>query len=347
MFSIALRAFVLISIALLAAGSAPPRPSATAGVFDEPTVFSLRGSGVDSIEDLATDAEGNLYIVGVTTSPDLPMKNAAQPALNGGASDAFVAKLAPGGAEVLWATYLGGSDADAANFVAVDGAGNVYVAGATKSADFPLTVDRLGTPGVFPVAFVTKFDRDGELVYSTVMDGIQAAEDLRGLAVDRGGNSYVVGKAWPPAENGWPRPNLPTTPGALQAEPGDGFIAKFDRSGAPVHISYLAASANSVAAGQEGEALVGCQGGRLLRIDSSGSRLTGSAYVGGEDKPDFYPDAAMAMNTDEDGNVYVAGTTTQPDFPVRPPARFRRACARAIARPAPALRRVSTRGICS
>jgi hypothetical protein len=78
----------------------------------------------------------NVYVAGYTTSTDFPVLGAIQP-LSGGSYDAFVAKLDWNGAST-WATYLGGTLTDAANALALDGAGGVYVAGQTLSSDFPL-----------------------------------------------------------------------------------------------------------------------------------------------------------------------------------------------------------------
>jgi len=73
-------------------------------------------------------------------------------------SDAFVAKLAPGGATVLWSTYLGGSSVEAATAIGVDGRGNVYVTGTTFSTDFP----GAGAHGYSNV-FLTKYDPNGTI----------------------------------------------------------------------------------------------------------------------------------------------------------------------------------------
>jgi hypothetical protein len=56
------------------------------------------------------------------------------------ATDAFVAKLSPSGA-LLWSTYIGGTNSDSANTIAVDASGNVWVCGDTASTDFPLTAN--------------------------------------------------------------------------------------------------------------------------------------------------------------------------------------------------------------
>ena len=89
---------------------------------------------------IAVDAHGNIYMTGVTDSTSFPTKNALQPTFGGGFSDAFVAEINPslvGAASLVYSTYLGGSDYDEGNGVAVDSSGNAYVTGFTYSLNFP------------------------------------------------------------------------------------------------------------------------------------------------------------------------------------------------------------------
>ncbi|MEO6121177.1 MAG: SBBP repeat-containing protein, partial [Acidimicrobiales bacterium] len=98
----------------------------------------LGGGAADAAAGIALDGAGNLYIAGSTASPDFPTANAFQPANGAGTtSDAFVAKLNPAGNALLWSTFLGGGAADAATSIAVDAAGNAYLAGSVASTDFP------------------------------------------------------------------------------------------------------------------------------------------------------------------------------------------------------------------
>ena len=106
---------------------------------------------------------------------EFPVAGAIQTTNHGG-QDAFVAKLSPSGAALVYSTYLGGSGAttpEEANGIAVDGSGNAYVAGVANSADFPVTA------GAFQVkfkgvsdAFATKINAAGtRWVYSTYLGG--------------------------------------------------------------------------------------------------------------------------------------------------------------------------------
>jgi len=110
-------------------------------------VFStyLGGSGTDQGTSIASDSSGNAYVGGYTKSTDFPTANAIQPTNHGG-WDAFVAKISGDGSALQYSTYLGGKanesifDAGYRDLgIVVDSAGSAYVAGTTKSGDFPTT----------------------------------------------------------------------------------------------------------------------------------------------------------------------------------------------------------------
>ncbi len=104
----------------------------------------LGGPGGSSGEDRATalkvDGQGNILVAGETASSDFPTTTGAyDETYNGGLYDAFVAKLSSNLNTLQAATFLGGSDDDSASALALDGQGNVVVAGETRSTDFPTT----------------------------------------------------------------------------------------------------------------------------------------------------------------------------------------------------------------
>src|SRR5207302_8886719 len=81
---------------------------------------------------------GSAFVTGLTTSVDFPgVAGAAQPTYGGGVSDAFVAKLSPDGASLLFATYLGGSGQDDGRKIFVDDSRSAWLTGITSSPDFP------------------------------------------------------------------------------------------------------------------------------------------------------------------------------------------------------------------
>ena len=96
----------------------------------------LGGAAYDAGNSIAVDSNGNAYIAGSTASTDFPTALAYQSA-NSGMQDAFVLKLGASGTTMLFSTYLGGAGIDSGNAIAVDSAGDVYVAGETQSVNFP------------------------------------------------------------------------------------------------------------------------------------------------------------------------------------------------------------------
>ncbi len=94
------------------------------------------GNGTQG-QGIAVDGAGSAYVTGNTSSTNLPTQSAYQVTLQGGGSDAFVAKLAPAGNALVYSTYLGGSAYDVGWGIAVDGAGSAYVTGWTDSNNFP------------------------------------------------------------------------------------------------------------------------------------------------------------------------------------------------------------------
>jgi hypothetical protein len=154
----------------------------------------LGGSGVEQGNAVAVDANGNVYVAGLTSSPGF---TSLRP--YGGNGDAFIAKFNPslsGSASLLYFTYLGGSLADSAGGIAIDSDGNAYVTGSTVSPDFPV-VGAVFQPvygGGNADAFVTKLDPTGaSIIYSTFLGGSNT-ESGNSVAVDSIGSAYVTGQ---------------------------------------------------------------------------------------------------------------------------------------------------------
>src|ERR1022692_4514754 len=155
----------------------------------------LGGSGQDFATSVASDAQGNVYVAGLTYSPDFRVTPGAVQTKFGGTCDAFVAKLGPDG-KVIWSTYLGGILDDWATGVALDSAGNVLVTGYTRSGNFPLVnaskSSLNGINGDDFDAFVAKLDPSGsKLLYSTFLGG-PSDDGAAGIAVDMAGDAYVA-----------------------------------------------------------------------------------------------------------------------------------------------------------
>jgi hypothetical protein len=184
------------------------------------------GTGAENAIGVGLDASGAIYVTGVTSSIDLPVKNAAQSTYGGGGQDGFLFKLTPDGDDLVYSTYLGGTGFDQSRTIAVDVDGYAYVSGNTDSPNFPLLNALQPTyGGGISDAFVTKFDSNGALVFSTYLGGTtHLGNDFdsgRGIALDSSGNIYVAGET---------RGGFPVTSGTFQTTYGGGlndlFVAK-------------------------------------------------------------------------------------------------------------------------
>jgi beta-propeller repeat-containing protein len=157
----------------------------------------LGGSELDEIRGIALGPSGNLYASGVTHSVDFPVKSARQHRLKGN-SDAFLVKLRSADFSLAYSILVGGSEEELGSGLAVDRAGNAYLTGSTRSADFPVSVkafQRQYAGG--QDAFVAKLNSAGtRFLYSTYIGG--TGEDSAGfngkiMTIDSEGNTWVVG----------------------------------------------------------------------------------------------------------------------------------------------------------
>jgi hypothetical protein len=248
----------------------------------------LGGTGNTQATALAVDSSGDVYVTGHTFATNFPTTSGAyQTASVAGAGGytAFVTKLNSAGTSLVYSTYLGGSGngngaGETTNALALDSSGDVYVAGYTDSANFPVT------PGVFQTtngavansasnAFVTKLAPAGNtLVFSTLLGGggqYDGGDVAWALALDSSDNVYVTGSAG--------SSNFPTTTGA--------------------YLTSNPASVNSQTAAF------------VSKLNSTGTALIYSTYLSGSKNSGGYGIAVNAA-----GNAYVTGSAMYTDFPV-------------------------------
>jgi hypothetical protein len=186
----------------------------------------LGGSLFDGGYGIAVDGAGNAYVTGVTVSTNFPTASALFGSY-AGFGDAFVAKLNAAGSALMYSTYVGGGAEDDGYRIAVDGAGNAYVAGLTLSGDFPMASpiqSSCGGCNELSDAFVAKLNATGSaLAYSTFLGGTDT-DSGNGIAVDGSGNAYVTGYTV--------STNFPTASPLQSANAGapDVFVAKVGSS---------------------------------------------------------------------------------------------------------------------
>ncbi len=299
----------------------------------------LGGQIYDYGYSIAIDSEGNAYIAGGTSSTDFPITSGVfQTSLGLGYYAAFITKLNPTGSDLVYSTFLGGSRSDVAYSLAIDIDRNAYVTGSTSSSDFPVTSGafQTGFSGGAYDAFITKLNSTGTgLLYSTYLGGSEIDEG-HSLKVDIDCNAYVTGST--------SSSDFPVTSGAFQTSFGEGdydsYITKLNSDGSTlVYSTFLGGDGNdygvSLALNSEGNAYVTGsttspnfpttsdafqtsfgEGGYLrtnafiTKLDSIGSDLVYSTFLGGDGNND-----GVSLALDSEGNVYVTGSTTSPNFP--------------------------------
>jgi len=301
------------------------------------------GSVFNFIRAIAVDPRGNAYVIGTTDSIDFPTADAYQKEFAGGGGgfinpfggfavgDVFVAKLNAAGNTLVYSTYLGGAGDDYGEGIAVDAAGNAYLAGMTDSTDFP-TMNPIQTENAgLADMFVAKLNATGSaLVYSTYLGGSDSDGDPM-IALDSRGNLYF--EAWTLSTD------IPTA-NPFQAESAgsvDIWAGKLNAAGnALIYSTYLGGSDFDICgsdivvdpAGNNYLNGVTCStdfpthnpiqpdnaGGCdafLTKLNPAGNALVYSTYLGGSG--DF--EITLGTAVDAVGNAYVTGLTFSSDFP--------------------------------
>lgn len=195
------------------------------------------GGALDEVTSMAVDHTGDVYLVGFTTSTNLPVTSPSHQSQNHGERDAFLVKFAFGhpNAESLlaYSTYFGGTGNDAAYGVAVDELWNVFVVGSTASTDIETKGANVqsqsggGTDG-----FVARFDVFGTLIYSTYLGG-ERTDSARAVALGPNGSIWVAMNTL--------SPGLPVSGNAFNPEywsGGDVYLARMQILGDDPGIRY-------------------------------------------------------------------------------------------------------------
>jgi hypothetical protein len=291
----------------------------------------LGGESADAAFGIAVDLAGNAYVTGFTYSTNFPVKSPVPYHLAGTTNlylnrlactntvyfnaNAFVAKIAPGGTNLIYSTYFGGNNFDVGQGIAVDNLNQVYVTGYTASTNFPtvnavyqqfvyetIITNSTSTNQVFTTnlfngyllngstnqtsasdAFIAKFDSTGtNLLYSTFLGGTN--NDMAyAIAADNNGAAYVTG--WTVSTN---FPNTVTNIPYLH----NGVTNNFNTVFPTVTNAFLTEITNGT----------GTRAG-----------IAFSTVFGGTNRCiDIGYGVAIDTNT---GNIFVVGTTSSTNFP--------------------------------
>jgi len=257
---------------------------------------------------IAVDAAGDVYVIGDNLNvPTTPNAIASSPSGFAG-NTVFVAELNPSGSGLIYSTYLPGAadyrdTASLTGAIAVDGSGNIYVAGGAQ-AGLPVTAGAYqsayqggsGTSNAFFAKINPALSGTASVVYATYLGGNGINGDAAtAIALDGAGNAYLEGYTT--------STNFPTTSGAFQttrAGVQDAFVAKINPalSGAAslVYSTYLGGS------------------------DGAGGTRGYSGFVPAQTFAIGPAQIDGGIAVDSAGNAYVTSATTSVNFPTTPGA---------------------------
>jgi uncharacterized protein (TIGR03437 family) len=313
---------LVLAVSIIAHAAAPVTTLAN---FPNSVVFAAQ-----------TDASGNIYVAGFQGNYDK--------------ADPFVAKLSPTG-QALYSTTVAGSGFGIAWAIAADSSGAAYVFGNTNSPDFPVTPGALQTTmqGTFQ-GFIAKLDPAGKIVYSTfvggatdVTPGISSAPGLDCILVDSAGDVIITGQA---GTNSMIGP-FPPAPAPIVSS-SESFVLKLDPAGAKILGGIVGIGGMIAMDSQDNIYVTGlqysdeptpisitpgafqsepanvcsalgnfftCGYQYVAKLNPALNQILYATYVSGE-----YGATPTAISVDAQGDAFVAGTTTSPDYPTTPNA---------------------------
>ena len=261
----------------------------------------LGGNSMDAVYGLALDSNDNAYVTGYTYSTNFPVTADAFQSKRGFTNsiyfnaNAFVSVIGAGGSNLIYSTYLGGTNLDMGRAIAFNN-NRLFVAGYTTSTNFPATNHLAGFDLLngntrtnknvvyYRDAFVTAFDASTTnfpVLYSTLLGGTNN-DVANGIAADSAGNAYVVGYTM--------STNFPyTTSNVLYLNPGYVYTNDFKKH------PQLATNAF------------------LTQITWNGTNpaIGFSSIFGGKGV-----DVANGVTLDASGNIYIVGSVSSTNFPV-------------------------------
>ncbi len=321
----------------------------------DPTVAfaTYWGTGPAQNRTVVIDSAGNIYMSGGTRSTDWPVTPGAYDTVHSGNGwqDVVSAKFDPDG-NVIWSTFIGGPNEDYAYVSAVNGFGELYLAGRAGSG-FPTTPGafdnsfngghQVGNVHSATDAFVLKLSPAGDqLLYSTYIGG-NGNDNGRAIHLLPTGEVIIGG-------GNSDSDNLPVTPGAYKSNLGgqrDSWVAKLSADGSNlIFLTYF--GPNNDTQGDETIRAVGVDAGGniwmggttsgtdfvttpdafqpnrgggfseayIAKLSPDGTSLVYLSWLGGSGFDEIETEGVV----DSQGNFYVVGATASPDFPTTPGA---------------------------
>ncbi len=292
----------------------------------------LGGSSYEYANSIAIDSSGNVYITGHTSSSSYPTTTGAYNTVKNSNYDVLVSKIDSSLSNLLASTFIGGSNYEYANSIAIDSSGDVYVTGLTYSSNYPATTGAYDTShnGGRDV-FVSKMDSSLTSLLASTLIGGSSWDEANSIAINSSGNVYITGEA----SSGYP-----ATTGAYDTSHSGGtevFMSKLDSSLTSLLAStFIGGSgnmenANAIAIDSSGNIYItGFTGSSdypttsggydtsynnggdvfVSKVNSSLSSLLASTFIGG-----LSDDQANALSIDSAGDVYITGFTKSASYP--------------------------------
>ncbi len=171
------------------------------------------GSGTENGTALEVFS-GELYVVGITSSGNLPFYYPGTPYIDstlGGSSDLFITHFKTNG-QRLWTTYYGGSSTESVANIATDLLGNIYMTGSTLSSDFPfknapfIYGDSVFGGGAIADVILLSFDPQNQRKWASYFGGLNQDDGL-GIDIYQNDKMYICGQT---STKSSMNPNFPT-----------------------------------------------------------------------------------------------------------------------------------------
>ena len=244
----------------------------------------LGGSGWEDASEIKIDQFGNAYILGGGDSTDYPTTAEAYDRTGDGIYfDIYLTKLNATGSAILASTFLGSSNKDWSESMAIDSNGNIFISGETYASDFPTTIGAYDSnfEDILNNAcgYIAKFDTNlSHLLASTFLKGFPPS-----VTTDSSGNVFVSGLV--------KSSSFPTTPGAYD---------RIFHGGISTGGSFV----DDICSPNGCDAFVS-------KLDNDLTTLLASTYLGGSGND------IGGVGIGPSGNVYVSVITTSSDLPVK------------------------------
>ena len=162
-----------------------------------PEYIGLNYNYADEVRgEINIDQNDNVYVATTTRSADFPVTPGAYQTVKGDSSDGVLFKMDDNMTHMIWSTFLGGNDADAIYSLDFDPNGDIYVAGGTRSDDFPHTTDVVQTvnKGGRAEGFITHISKNGNAILQSTFYGSPEYDQVYFVRTDKSGKVYAFGQ---------------------------------------------------------------------------------------------------------------------------------------------------------